>query len=213
MDSLLYGPDGPSESYLRLLGDGRGKRVVELGCGTGASSIALARSGAVVICIDASADKLAGARRLAEKEGVRLETRRAEPGSMPFLAADSVDAVLSIYSLGHPEEADRVFRQAQRVLRPGAALIVSVAHPVRLMLDGSDDEPDESSGLTYFDEGGQREARERRYRHTVESLFSALCRSGHRVDALLEPRPRGGGAATTSKIPQTLILRARKMGA
>ena len=220
MEGLFYGPDGPSEADLRLLGDVRGRRIVELGCGTGANSVLLARSGAVVIGIDPSAEKLAAARRLAEKAGVRLETRQADPASMAFLATDSVDAVLSIYSLGHTSDVQRVFRQVQRVLRPGGPLVLSVAHPARLMLDAmaEDGVPSyfEDSGHSedgaYAGYPGVRRPGDRHRRLTIEALFGALCRSGHRVDTLLETGPQLDGKGPTGAVPQTLILRARKLG-
>ena len=40
--TFSYGPGGATEKDLRLLGDVSGKRLLELGCGTGAVSIALA---------------------------------------------------------------------------------------------------------------------------------------------------------------------------
>ena len=57
-DTFTYGPDGPTERELRLLGDVSGKRLLELGCGTGAVSIALAQQGAVVIGVDTDHDRL-----------------------------------------------------------------------------------------------------------------------------------------------------------
>jgi predicted RNA methylase len=46
--------DTPTERELRLLGDLRGKRVLDLGCGTGSAAIAFAHQGAMVIALDAS---------------------------------------------------------------------------------------------------------------------------------------------------------------
>ncbi len=58
MTELLYGPDGPSEHDLRLLGDVAGKRVLQLGCGDPTIAVALAQQGAVVIAVDASGARL-----------------------------------------------------------------------------------------------------------------------------------------------------------
>ena len=56
-DTFSYGPDGATEKELRLLGDVQGKRLLELGCGTGAVSIALAQQGAVVIGVDTDPER------------------------------------------------------------------------------------------------------------------------------------------------------------
>lgn len=55
-----------------------GKRVVELGCGLGAPSIAAARAGAEVLATDADADALALLARNAELNDVRVETAAVE---------------------------------------------------------------------------------------------------------------------------------------
>ena len=67
-DTAHYGPDIPDESELRLLGDLKGKRVLELGCGGAQCSIAFARQGATAIGVDFCAEQLAFARRLTERE-------------------------------------------------------------------------------------------------------------------------------------------------
>ena len=41
-DVVWYGPEGPTEREMRLLGDVAGKRVLDLGCGTGQASIVFA---------------------------------------------------------------------------------------------------------------------------------------------------------------------------
>lgn len=53
-DIVTYGPDVGTEDDFRLLGDLKGKRVLELGCGTAQRSIAFARQGATAIGVDFS---------------------------------------------------------------------------------------------------------------------------------------------------------------
>jgi predicted nicotinamide N-methyase len=52
----------------------RGERVIELGCGLGAPSIAAARAGAEVLATDSSTEALALVARNAHENAVRLET-------------------------------------------------------------------------------------------------------------------------------------------
>ncbi len=65
-DAAHYGPWAPDESELRLLGDVRGKRILEIGCGGGQCSIAFARQGAIAVGIDLSDEQLAFASQLAQ---------------------------------------------------------------------------------------------------------------------------------------------------
>src|SRR5438270_5301752 len=72
-DVVEYGPDIGTESDFRLLGQLKGKRVVELGCGPAPRSIAVARQGAHAIAVESNEGQLAAARRLCERSDVRVE--------------------------------------------------------------------------------------------------------------------------------------------
>ena len=124
-----YGPDIPTEAELRLLGDLRGKRVLELGCGGGQCSIAFAKQGATAIGVDFSAAQLAFGRRLCDEEDVRVELRQGDMADLAFLRADSIDLVFSAYAFRYVEDLNRVFRQVHRVLKVGAPLVFSLPHP------------------------------------------------------------------------------------
>src|SRR5438445_8830829 len=110
-DVAHYGPDIGTEAELRLLGDLKGKRVLELGCGGGQCSIAFARQGATAIGVDFSAEQLAFARRLVEREGVKVELRQGDVADLAFLRADSIDLAFSAYAFGFVEALNSVFRK------------------------------------------------------------------------------------------------------
>ncbi|HUQ40480.1 MAG TPA: class I SAM-dependent methyltransferase, partial [Acidimicrobiales bacterium] len=77
-DVAHYGPDIATEAEFRLLGDMKGKRVLELGCGGAQCSIAFAKQGATAIGVDFSSEQLAFGRRLSEREGVKVELREGD---------------------------------------------------------------------------------------------------------------------------------------
>ena len=128
MTELLYGPDGPSEHELRLLGDVASRRVLQLGCADPTSAVALAQQGAVVIAVDASSARLARARSQAETAEVRVEFRENDLADLAFLRADSVDAAVSALAIDTIEDSARAFRQVQRVLKPNAPFVFSQAN-------------------------------------------------------------------------------------
>jgi SAM-dependent methyltransferase len=205
MADLLYGPDGPSEHDLKLVGDVAGKRVLDLGCGDGNAAVALARDGAVVIAIDASPNRLARARRLAEDHEVRVEFREADLADLAFMRADSVDVVFSALAVDMAEDWARVFRQAQRVLKPNAPFVFSHAHPFAACVDG------DRVVRAYSDAGAVTTSR---WGETVTihprglgDIFTDLTRAGFRVDALHEPR-----TGQPRHLPSLVVWRARKEG-
>lgn len=221
VDSIAYGPDIPTEAELRLLGRLEGKRVLELGCGGGPVSVAMAKQGAKVIAVDSSANQLGHARRLCEREGVSVELHNGDLADLAFVRADTIDVVVSVYALGMVADVDRVFRQVHRVLRPEAPFVMSLLHPMWRAVNRS--EPP-AMRRRYWDRSPERweaaggEAGEDRPLTTAE-LFTSLVRAGFRVDTLLEPEPVQ--APTRSRwwqpamgwLPSTLVVRARKVGA
>jgi SAM-dependent methyltransferase len=216
-----YGPDIPTEAELRLLGDLRGKKVLELGCGGAQCSIAFAKQGAIAIGVDFSAAQLEHARELCRREEVRVELRQGDLAELAFLRADSIDLVFSAYAFGYVEDLNRVFRQVHRVLKVGAPLVFSLTHPAYAMID-EDAEAPLLVRRSYFDRspidfdwGGIPFTA---YHHTFAEIYMGLVRASYRVDLVLEPEPTAGGPRshawrdTFNFVPRTLIVRARKEG-
>lgn len=220
-DVAHYGPDIGTERELRLLGNLDGKRVLELGCGGAQCSIAFAKQGAIAIGVDFSAEQLAFAKRLCEREGVKVELHHADLADLAFVRADSIDVAFSAYAFGYVEDLNRVFRQVHRVLKPNAPLVFSLAHPAYDMIDDDAEQP-LLIRRSYFD----RSPREYEwngiefvdYHHTMGDLFTGLQRAGYRIDVLLEPEPNHSGPRSMfwrdsfRYVPRTLIIRARKEG-
>jgi SAM-dependent methyltransferase len=218
-DVVSYGADVAREDTLRLLGSVEGKRILDLGCGTGHNAIALARQGAKVIGVDESSDQVADARSACEREGLRVELHHAPLAELAFLRADTIDGALSAFGLAPVEDIDRVFRQVHRVLRPEMAFVVSLPHPAFAVIDP--DDPDRRVRRSYWDpapieaDGPDRPPDVPR---TISGLFASLARANFRVDTLLEPEPplRGPRSSRWTDamrlLPATLIVRARKLG-
>jgi SAM-dependent methyltransferase len=200
--------DSPTDQELRLLGDLRGKRVLELGCGSGAAAVTFAQQGAIVIALDASDTHLARARERAEHAEVKVEWRIGDLADLAFLRAESIDAAFSAGPVAEVDDGPRLFRQVQRVLKPHGPFVFAYDHPLSLIVDGS--------GVvtrSYFDPGPIDVDRAgepaRVYVRDLGDVFTELGRAGFRVDTILEPRPSTPGA----RVPDVVLWRARKEGA
>src|SRR3954466_2353142 len=220
-DVAHYGPDIGSEADFRLLGEVKGKRVLELGCGGGQCSIAFAKQGATAIGVDFSAEQLAFARRLTERENVRVELHQADLADLAFVRADSIDVAFSAYAFGFVEDLSRVFRQVHRVLKPNAPLVFSLPHPAYDMIDDDAEEPllirrsyFDRSPIDYEWNGIQFTD----FHHTIAALYMSLHRASFLVDVMIEPEPLPSGPRSEfwrdsfRYLPRTLIIRARKEG-
>lgn len=115
----------PLEYAFHLLGDVRGRDVLEYGCGSGENTLMLAHRGAVVSAIDISLDLIMIAnRRLRVNgigDGVRFQVASAY--DLPY-PDDSVDLVFGMFILHHLD-LEQAAREIHRVLRKGGRAVFS----------------------------------------------------------------------------------------
>ncbi|MCP4435081.1 MAG: methyltransferase domain-containing protein [Actinomycetia bacterium] len=221
--AVRLGPDLDNETLAKLLGPLEGARVLDLGCGSGSASVAMARAGARVIAVDSSTARLTRARTAAEVAEVRVEFHHSDLADLAFVRADSIDAVLAVYSLAQVQDLSRVFRQLHRVLSPDAPVVLSVPHPMSLMLEWDPEEQSSpwlartawSDAALAWRVGGDEGAT---HVHQVSELFTSLQRSNFAVDTLMEPVPETDAVGSPHRgplddwVPSTLVMRARKQG-
>lgn len=106
-----------------LAGVTAGARVLDVGCGTGAATVAAARMaapGGRVVGLDPNPEMLAVAR---VKPGIEWIEGRAE--ALPF-ANDDFDAVVSQFAMMFFEDREKGLREMARVLAPGGRMAVAV---------------------------------------------------------------------------------------
>jgi SAM-dependent methyltransferase len=101
------------------------ERILDLGCGTGHSTLALAARAAEVVGLDLTDAMLGEARTLARNRGVRNARFERGDAEAPPYPAGSFDVVASRVSAHHYAHPERAVREAARLLRPGGRLVVS----------------------------------------------------------------------------------------
>jgi SAM-dependent methyltransferase len=115
------------EYAFHLLGDVRGKRVLDLGCGSGENTVPLLMRGAEVIAIDISPEMIAAAGKRLATAGLHAVLQVGSAYDTG-LEAESFDMVFCVSLLHHLDIA-AARQEIQRVLAPGGHLIVK--EPVR----------------------------------------------------------------------------------
>ncbi|MEE8232469.1 MAG: class I SAM-dependent methyltransferase [Thermoplasmata archaeon] len=116
-------------ALLEVIGDVEDLRVLDLGCGNGYISRKLARGGAQVTGIDASAPIIAHARR---REGARplgIEYHVADAARLGIFQGEAFDLVVANMSLMDIEDAGGTISEVSRVLAPMGRLVASLSHP------------------------------------------------------------------------------------
>ncbi len=111
------------DRLLEMIGDLQGKKVLDLGAGTGFLSVLLALHGAEVIAIDVAEDALIIGRRRAELSGVSHAVKFQQMSCELLEFADqSLDIVTGLFVLHHLD-LDKVGPEICRVLKPGGKAI------------------------------------------------------------------------------------------
>lgn len=104
-----------------------GLRVLDVGCGGGLMSEALARDGATVVGIDASAGNIGAARRHAAADAAvsaRLDYRHGDPAAT-LQPGEQFDVVLALEVVEHVDDVPAFLAQVAAAVAPGGLLVAS----------------------------------------------------------------------------------------
>lgn len=113
------------EALFTFLEPRDGMRVLDIGCGTGNYSLALAKAGLKVTGIDISPAMLEKARITVKARGLKVSFLEGDALQLPF-RDNSFDAVISATALEFVPDLDAALGEAYRVLKPGGRLVVGV---------------------------------------------------------------------------------------
>ena len=182
-----------------------GLAVLDLGCGQGWFSRALARAGAQVVGVDWSARLIGHAQRYQAETplAVRYEVMDAAQVGQRLVGARFA-LVTGCMSLMDMPQPGAVLAAARTLLAPGGRVVFSVSHPmtetsyrewerdgfgrkVALKIDRYFD------GRTRWMEWNMRRLRTRfrtlQFRFTLEQWSTMIAAAGLRIDTVAEPRP------------------------
>ena len=212
-------PESPNEAIegpalLDVLGEVRGLRVLDLGCGDGRfGRLLLDRGAAGYVGID-------GSRLMVERAAPGLNVRHARIEEFAAPAA-SFDVVVSRLALHYVENLAPVFDKVRAALTPVGRFVFSVEHPVITSSDrawGGRGQRQEWVVDEYF-VTGRREtdwlgARVVKFHRTVEDYVRLVQSSGFSLETLREPGPTRAAIASEDefrrrqRIPLFLLIAA-----
>jgi 2-polyprenyl-3-methyl-5-hydroxy-6-metoxy-1,4-benzoquinol methylase len=201
--------DPGTAALLELAGACSGLRVLDVACGHGRVTRALARQGATVTGVDISERLLARARQL-EKESVPgITYLRADltTGTLPLTGP--FDLVTCNFGLSDIDDLAAALRAVVGVMRAGSAFVFSILHPC--FPGGGEVSGSWPGGRGYWAEGfwlpsGRASALRRQVgaNHRMLSTYlNALIDAGLVIDALLEPEP---DAAWRASHPDAAVI-------
>ena len=174
-----------------------GRKVVEVGCGTGRNTTWLAERAAEIVGLDFSEEMLAQARSRVNDPRVRFiqhDARMTWP-----LADSSADVVIAMLILEHVEKLEPVFAEAARVLNNGGQFFLCELHPMRQLTGGQAQFSNTRTGERQLISA---------FLHDVSDYVNASLSSGFELGHMGEPRDAD---AQASSQPRLLSLTFRKL--
>ena len=117
------------EPMMHLLGEVKGKQVLDLGNGNGYLCRKLARAGAITTGVELSDGpfQIAMSREAEDKLGIAYY--RGSIAAMDFLADASFDKAVSNYVLMDTRDYLTAIKETYRVLKPGGLFVTVISHP------------------------------------------------------------------------------------
>jgi len=123
-----------------LIGDVKGKRILDYGGGAGIMAVPYAKAGAEVLLVDAEGNALRTAEYYAKREGVTAHVHTLHSETFPAsLKHERFDVVLAKDVVEHIDDDDRFLRDLGDCQLPGGRLILSTqnSHSLNYLIEGS----------------------------------------------------------------------------
>lgn len=114
------------DEVIKFLGDIQGKKIMDIGAGSGYFSVPLAQAGAKVIAADVDDEFQAYIKQRIEKNGLEdlgIELRKL-PYDSPSLEASEVDMVFIVNTYHHIEDRVPYFKQVLNGIADGGELVI-----------------------------------------------------------------------------------------
>jgi SAM-dependent methyltransferase len=172
---------------IALLGDVKGLRVLEAGCGPGVLTGWLVDNGAAVTAMDVSPEMV---RLTRNRVGDRARVVLADLSERLTLAAEaSVDLVVASLVLHYLADWARPLAEFHRVLAPGGAVVFSTHHP---SMDWQLHSPEDYFAVKQVTEVWTRDGESfdvTFWRRPLTAMTEAISGAGFVIDQLVEPAP------------------------
>ena len=209
-----------AESELNVLGDVRGRDVLELGCGAAQWSIVLAKRGARPVGLDNSERQLEHARERLAEAGVDFPLVHASAEHVP-LPDQSFDVVFCDHGAFTFADPYKLVPEAARLLRPNGLLAFSHSSPFVAVCEGEDERVHSTLTRDYFGLHEQKYGDVVTYELPYGEWIRLFRSHGFVVEDLIEPRPARDAKSTywgdderewARRWPSESIWKARKAG-
>ena len=223
-DNIEYAPGYARESELNLLGDVKGKKIIELGCGGAENSIMLAKKGAICTGVDISFEHLKYANNLTKEHKVGIELIEGDIEKLTMINNEIYDIAISIFALDWMQDLEAAFKEAYRILKSNGIFVFSTQHPIYNLLGAEELDLNELKiAASYFEKEWifmePTGIELRVHASKISDIVNGLIRVGFNIESMIEPEPlesdvityTDGSKEIFKMIPSTLIFKVLKV--
>ena len=219
-EKLIYNEYNEMPATLSFLKNVKGKKILDLGCGTGIYTKILKNRGAIVSGIDLS-PKIIG---IAKKNVKGIDFRVGSVSKLPY-EFGTFDMVLASLVINYFPDLGKAFREIRRILKKGGVFIFSTYNPVTKATRRMEGKPRKYRVFTdYFKEGKFYEhwptfGVKMPYQHfTFQTLIRAIVKNGLMIEDVIDTKTIKKAEKLdrsiynfTSKVPWFMVFKTRKI--
>ncbi len=210
-----------TERILGLLGDVRGKKILDLGCGNGKPARALTERGANVVGVDISREQINFSLRIEQEknQGIRYFTSDLLHIEKIGFPLESFDIIVSLMVHLYLTEADFIksFSIIAKFLNTAGQFVYGNIHPARIFKHHDLDYLKTYLLEEHFPTVSGKIFTTRFYHHPLGMVMNSITDAGLCVKQVYEPQPNQAELRQypdlfdiTDRLPQYLIINSVK---
>ena len=217
---------------IAALGNVKGKRIIDLGCGDGYYSRILAKKGAKVVGVDFSKQSILLAKKMEKRTPLGIDYYQSDISNLSFLKKNNFDFAIAdmvFVTVSNQKKYIKIAKEVYRVLKPNGEIIISKGHPANF----NRKEKSKHYKLTYKKEPSYfdsltpqkivmnidgKKATWTNYHRTLEDFLRPWLIFGFVITDIFEPKPSNEALkkfqeylSFTDRIPHFILFKLKRI--
>ncbi|MBT4763122.1 MAG: class I SAM-dependent methyltransferase [Bdellovibrionaceae bacterium] len=204
---FVWGVWSLPESELNILGDVKGKRVLEVGCGAAQLSIAIAKNGGLPTGLDISSKQLEYARKLMDQFQVHFDLIHSSADDIPS-SDNSFDIVFCDHGAMTYSPTEKTLSEIHRVLDKGGVFAFNIQSPIHEICYNEKESKVESHLCkSYFELSPFEDDGLQYYQYTYSEWIKMFIKAGFKIIDLVELRAKEESKSTFDYAPKEWAIK------